>query len=170
MNEISIERLRETLRYDSSSGRLFFRLKLSHRTNVGEEAGYSLRKGNTCYRRITVDSVKMYAHHIVWRLHYGDIAPGSLIDHIDRDGLNNRIENLSLSDKSRNARNSGLRSDNRTGERHIGFCARTNKYKVRIRLQKKDYWVGRFVSLAEAKARRDEQLRAIGFDPHGGDE
>lgn len=47
-----------------------------------------------------------YVHRIVWMLHHGVIPEGKVIDHIDRDKMNNTIENLRLVDYSDNYRNS----------------------------------------------------------------
>ncbi|WPJ55995.1 hypothetical protein RCIP0099_00042 [Klebsiella phage RCIP0099] len=66
---------------------------------------------NWGYRRVTWDRGKLgrvreYAHRLVWFMHYGDIPEGLMVDHINLDRCDNRIENLRLVDKSGNAQNS----------------------------------------------------------------
>jgi hypothetical protein len=52
---------------------------------------------------------------IIWTLLNGEIPEDYDIDHIDQNGLNNKIENLRCVPKSINSRNTKLRSDNKTG-------------------------------------------------------
>lgn len=42
----------------------------------------------------------------MWELHNGPIPAGLIVDHKDRDKLNNRIENLRLATRAQNAANS----------------------------------------------------------------
>lgn len=76
---------------------------------------------------------------------------GKMIDHCDRDGLNNRKENLEFTNKSRNALNS-LRSINATG---IYYDKNRNRFKAFL-LSPKVY-VGTFKTYAEAKEARTKR-------------
>jgi len=58
---------------------------------------------------------KNYVHRIIWVLTYGSIDQTLVIDHLDGDPFNNRIENLALKTFANNARNNHKRSDNTTG-------------------------------------------------------
>lgn len=81
-----------------------------------------------------------YAHRIIWELHYGKIPDGYCIDHINGDGLDNRIENLRLATKSQNGQN---RKNNKNKKDGLpkGVIINHGKYTGRVyvngkRLQK----------------------------------
>lgn len=46
------------------------------------------------------------AHRIIWEAFNGKIPEGYMVDHINRDKRDNRIENLRLATRSQNAHNS----------------------------------------------------------------
>ena len=47
------------------------------------------------YRTVGINKTNLLEHRVIWYLHYGD--PGDMmVDHIDGDCFNNRIENLQL--------------------------------------------------------------------------
>lgn len=83
--------LRDNLRYDRATGNFFW---LSDRANgkvkAGSLAGSKTLKG---YRQIRIHGKWYKCHRLVWLIETGD-WPGDQIDHINRDGLDNRIENL----------------------------------------------------------------------------
>lgn len=58
------------------------------------------------YIRIRVSGKEYRAHRIIWEMHNGPIPEGMLVDHIDRDVYNNRIENLRLATRQQNNANS----------------------------------------------------------------
>lgn len=77
-----------------------------------------------------------------------------IIDHKNRDTLDNRRVNLVLSDKSKNAINAGLRRNNSSGVTGVSFSKRTNLWRAYINYNKKRIELGWFKELNEAiKAR-----------------
>lgn len=59
------------------------------------------------YERISCGSTSVMTHRLAWFLYHGE-WPDKLVDHIDQDKLNNRIENLRLADARENALNTVL--------------------------------------------------------------
>ena len=53
---------------------------------------------------LSIDGKKrmILAHRIIWNIHYGKIPDGMIIDHINNDSLDNRIENLQCITQSEN--------------------------------------------------------------------
>lgn len=86
----------------------------------------------------------IYMHHIV-------LPPpdGFIIDHIDRNKLNNQKHNLRVANKHINALNSKIRSDNTSGLRGISFDAARGKWKVQLKLYDNRI-IKRFYTLQEA--------------------
>lgn len=49
------------------------------------------------YYIIMIEGKRYFEHRLVWLYHYGEFPPNNLvIDHIDRNRMNNKIENLRL--------------------------------------------------------------------------
>lgn len=126
--------LREAIDYDPCSGRLTWRVRpRSHFGSdgshtqfntrfAGKEAGTIERRKHTSYRRVNISGKFLYGHTIAWALTHGEFAP--LIDHRDRDGLNNTISNLRLSTKTENALNVTTSHRNSTGVLGVYFESR----------------------------------------------
>ena len=78
------------------------------------------------------------------------------IDHIDRDGLNNRKSNLrNAVDKqglNQNSRNCGIRRDNTTGFKGVHFYKRKQKFSAQIVVNGKKIHLGYFDTAEEAHA------------------
>ena len=65
--------------------------------NLGKGNGYINTKG---YRIISVDGMEWLEHRYVWTQFYGEIHDGYEIHHINRNKIDNRIENLDIMTKS----------------------------------------------------------------------
>jgi hypothetical protein len=69
------------------------------------------------------------------------------IDHINRNKLDNRRENLRLLDATRNL----LNSDKRISAKGFDFYKKENKYRVRMRVAGKEVFIGYFCTEEEAR-------------------
>ena len=110
--------------------------------------GVLLRKGKPCgfkdncgYLRVGIKGRKYLVHRIIYKLHNPelDLSSDLVIDHIDRDRLNNRIENLRAVTKAVN-------NKNRAECKGVSFCKQTGKWKASLNGK----WLGRHDSEQEA--------------------
>jgi len=105
-------------------GDLLWLAPTSNRTPVGTPAGTIDSKG---YYSVRIGGKKHMNHRIIWELHNGPIPEGYVIDHIDRNPGNNRIENLRLATRQQNAWNAKAN----------GFCYIKSRGKYVARLNQK---------------------------------
>jgi len=116
--ELTQERLRELMTYDPETGN-FIRVPQTgrgHRKRLGVCGCIRERDG---YRVIEVDSIKYFAHHLVWLWNNNELP--KLIDHVDGNPLNNRIENLRIADLKGNARNRMANRTNKTRYKGVSW-------------------------------------------------
>lgn len=57
----------------------------------------------------------MMLHNFIWEHHYGKIPYKLMIDHIDQNPANNKLNNLRLVNKSQNAINQSIKTNNTSG-------------------------------------------------------
>ena len=91
-NLITQERAKYLFDYDFESGQLIWKNPPAQAKNVkvGDVAGTDHGNG---YLRIGADKRGYKAHRLIW-LYVNGVHPSGVIDHIDHDKKNNRIENL----------------------------------------------------------------------------
>ena len=87
---ITARELREILSYNPHNGVFRWKVRLSPRSNPGEQAGHINGRG---YRTIKIRGKHYYAHRLAWLYHTG-YFPNDEIDHINNDKLDNRLVNL----------------------------------------------------------------------------
>lgn len=105
---VPIDMVRAAFRYDPHSGHLTW-VGVNCRM-VGKRAGYAALR----YRKVCVGGVRMFEHRVIWALVHGE-WPTAEIDHIDRDGHNNRIDNLRAATREENCANRKVFKNNRLG-------------------------------------------------------
>jgi hypothetical protein len=95
-------------------------------------------------------ATKIHGHHycvhkLIWLWHYGEIP--DQLDHINRDSLDNRIENLRPATASQNTMNRKLFSNNRSGCRGVSWNKRQNKWFAYVDVNKRRKNLGYFQDL-----------------------
>lgn len=117
-----------------------------------------------------------FAHRIIWALHYGKF-PNSIIDHIDGDSSNNRLDNLRSVSQSRNNINRSVplgKNSNGIKNLHVYKTDRHKMYGITIRY--KNFMNGKdcgieyrkqFVRLRDAIAWRNDHLKKLDMPYEG---
>ena len=93
-------------------------------TQIFDGKTYRLYKGQRYFRRTDKKTSKSgikYLHRAVWEYHYGQIPNGLMIDHINRDKADNRIENLRLVTAKENRMNVDPEVNQKARERMIAY-------------------------------------------------
>lgn len=89
VQEIPLTREELKTLFDYDDGYLIWKISTGN-ARPGKIAGYF---GFGRYTRITFGARNFLAHRLIWKWHHGT-EPGEMIEHIDNDPTNNRIENL----------------------------------------------------------------------------
>ena len=90
---------------------------------------------------------------LVHRLLLG-ASEGGVVDHINRNKKDNRLENLRLTDKSVNAFNTGVRKNNKSGTTGVWFRRDTKKWSAEIKKDGVKHCLGSFLTKEEAMKAR----------------
>jgi hypothetical protein len=115
------------VKYDEESKTGLVWANDSHKVSVGDACGWKTSYGYW-YTRIFSRN-KVMAHRVIYELVYNcSILPGYFIDHIDGDGLNNKIENLHLVTKRSNSQNQKFRSNNTSGVTGVSYDKSKNSW------------------------------------------
>jgi hypothetical protein len=92
-------------------------------------------------------SYNFLVHRLFFYWHYGYLP--DQIDHIDTNRINNKIDNLREINDSNNQRNkqkNNIRLGKKTSSRHknVSWDKRSNKWRARVKLNKKYFGLGQF--------------------------
>jgi hypothetical protein len=145
-SNLTVERLREVLRYEPETGK-FFWLKGNNQRLAGDEAGSVENKG---YVRIKIDGMKILAHRLAWLWMSGE-WPFSRIDHKNMIRTDNRWINLRLADDSKNMANKHVHKNNFLGVKGVRLHE-CGKYVARISVKGTAIYLGIFDTITAAQA------------------
>lgn len=168
----SPEVIRQLLRYEPETGKLFWRSrpvemfadgeKQSQHQNcaawnakhVGKEALIAISDG---YRKGIIFGMRIRAHRAIWAIMTDEWPTrGMDIDHIDGNRANNAWLNLRPATRSQNNMNAGVRADNRSGFKGVGFHVASGLWYARVTVSRRVISLGYHKSFEAAVAARIE--------------
>jgi HNH endonuclease/AP2 domain len=158
------ERLKELLHYDPETGVFTWIATKARRVSNGDVAGGICRlkrSSGLSYRLINIDRMPRGAHRLAWLYVYGYIP--RQIDHIDGDGLNNRISNLRPCSNTQNRANTGRTIANHSGFKGVSWSKNAKRWRSTINSGCRQIHLGYFDSPESAHA----AYRAKAYAVHG---
>lgn len=88
---------------------------------------------------------KLWMHHAVM-----DVPNGATVDHIDRNGLNNRRSNLRVATRGQQMMNRPLSPSNSSGYRGVFWLPRASRWYAAIYAEHRRHHLGSFTTREEA--------------------
>lgn len=134
--------------FEYCDGKLIYAKQINNRVKVGQEAGKQCNRG---YKRVSINRKTYMVHRVIWEMHYGAIPDGYVIDHINGDTGDNRIENLRIATQSQNVNNQLSKC--------YSYDKTAGSYKVQLQLDGRKKNIGRFKDEELAEFVADEAKR-----------
>ena len=103
--------------------------------------------GTTADERAIGLAREEYLHRIIMRP-----PKGMVVDHISRDVMDNRRQNLRVITQAENCRNVSIRSDCSSGYRGVRWCSVHKTWRAYGSVNRKQYHIGYFKDAASAGA------------------
>jgi len=119
MAELTQERVHELFEY--RDGKLYYRdtPKTPNHVKKGAEAGW-IHDRKSGRRAVIISNKKYFIHRVVFLYFYGYLPTlPDMVDHIDRDCTNNRIDNLRVLTHGQNCANTLQRSGSISGYKGV---------------------------------------------------
>lgn len=136
----------------------------------GKPAGTvsSARRARVRHIQIIFEGRRIYAHRVIWEMHFGEIPDGMQIDHIDGNGCNNLLKNLRLVTAEGNRKNQPLRKDNKSGLFGVRWWAARNRFETYIDSGGQRIRLGLYETLLDAASVRKSAELTLGFSLNHG--
>lgn len=132
--------------FNYNAGNLYWKINLKNNCiKIGDKAGTLYNNG---YYNITINGKRYGLHRLIFLYHYNYLP--KQIDHIDRNKLNNKIENLREVTSSQNSMN--RKPNKNCSSKYKGVCwdKRANKWKAYITIDNKINHLGYFINEIDA--------------------
>jgi len=135
--------------YNSETGILKWKNPTNTKIRKGAVAGSKTFN----YYRVNIYGRNYRVHRIIWLYVYG-YFPENDIDHIDRNGQNNKLNNLREVSVQCNIRNSKLSVNNTSGVKGVHFDKINFTWCASIKVNNKLYALGNYNDYIEASCAR----------------
>lgn len=142
--------------FEHRDGELFWKIKPARNVNVGDMVG----KNASFFKQLRYKRKTYKVHRLIWLMFVGD--PGDLvIDHIDMNPLNNRLENLRLANAQQNQANRLASRTSKSGIKGVRLVG--NRWHANITVNGRTKLLGTFNTPELAvSAYRDAARNAFG--------
>ena len=120
--------------FDYKDGSLYWKVNKTTRNWIGKRCGSPESHG---YETVMVDGRNWRIHRLVFLMQHGYMP--KMIDHINGDRKDNRIENLREANTQTNTYNQALHSNNVSGIKGVSWNNDRQKWAVRVNHNKKTY-------------------------------
>ena len=146
MNDLTFEHLHSILNYDRHSGIFTWSVRRSKAVKAGDIAGCIEKRIG--YTTIGIEGKVYKAHRLAWLYVYHE-WPKGLIDHINGNKSDNRIDNLRTVEAEGNSQN--IRKPNRKNKSgFMGVILFQNKWRASMSVNGKNKWLGDYSTPEEA--------------------
>jgi hypothetical protein len=143
MSKLTFDDFQDVLRYDASAGTFTWISRVSKAVKTGDLAGNA-----SVYITIGYKGKIYKAHRLAWLFTHGK-WPNGLIDHINGDKHDNRIDNLRVVMPDGNSQN--VRKPNRRNKSgFMGVIRFQNKWRASITVNGKTRRIGDYITPEEA--------------------
>lgn len=149
--KLTRKRLLHIFSYDRDQGRLIWKNPTGNRVKIGAPAGNLCRFHGNDYIQLRVQTQNFLIHRLIWFIEKGSF-PKHQIDHIDGNGLNNRIENLRDVTIAEQAKNLSRRETNTSGVTGVVWNKNTRAWIAQISTNGQPVYLGQFTDPAFEKA------------------
>lgn len=150
VSDLTQARLKELVSYDPDTGIFIWIKKANRNILTGSVAGSVNSQG---YWRIQIDQKSYRAHKLAWLYIFGEF-PNGILDHKNRDKLDNRISNLRSVSSSINNQNCKIRKNNTSGSTGVHLDKSRQKWVSYVNIDSKHKHIGYFNTIEEAIAAR----------------
>jgi len=145
--------------YDYITGNFYWSVNSpTGRHSKGDIAGYEQRG----YLALSINKKRILLHRLAWFVVYGELPTG-IIDHINRDITDNRIENLRDVTRMENGMNRKVSSNNTSGFTGVCWVKNSKKWVAQISNNKKRILIGYFDDKESAIVARKEKEIEYGY-------
>ena len=132
--------------FEYHDGILYWKNPTATRVKKGQIAG---RLGKRGYVETNINYKKYKNHRIIFLMFNGYLP--EIVDHVDNNCLNNRIENLRAATLSQNLHNAKLSKANKSGVKGVSWDKSKNSWRVQINSNGKSIRVYKLHSLELAE-------------------
>ncbi len=149
--------------YEYRDGDLYYRHSRGT-AKAGKKVGYQTKDKVT---HVFIDRKSYLLHRLIFLMHHGYLP--YMVDHIDGDRSNNRIDNLRAAEHAENAWNAKPRLDSKTNIKNVSYNKANDNYVVRIAQNGTRHYIGSYkdLELAELVAVMAREKYHGKFAKHG---
>ena len=145
----------DKLIFDFQQGKIYRRLPNGLIKLVDTDNGHG-------YKRITINGKCYKQHRLLFEAYYNTPIPSDrVIDHINQNKSDNRIENLRIVDRKENGQNRGKNVNNKSGHKNVSWYKNAEKWQVLIQIDGVKKHFGLFDNVEDAVVKRDQVIEDL---------